>query len=142
MTKTDKPTISGLKKILPIAKDFSVVMDYFLRISETNRPELDGVAETGELSQLFHTIVSSVISATKKSKTVSMKNFLCVEVAHANFVHGGAMTPLGMVTFLYFRDLDQGMVGISSFTSSQVYYARIKAVASIIDSFKKPSNPN
>lgn len=128
MSKAEKPTISGLKKILPIEKDFSNIMDYFLRIAETNFAELDGVADTGDLAATFQKVVSSVIATTKGTSAVALMNFLCVDVARAQFVHGGAMTQYGMATFIYFRDLDQGMVSLAKLGSAQVQFARIKAI--------------
>jgi hypothetical protein len=128
MSKVEKPTIAGLKKMLPIEKDFSNIMDYFLRIAETNFPELDGTAETGDLAKIFQKVVSTVIGTTKGTSAVALSNFLCIEVAHAQFVHGGAMTQYGMATFIYFRDLDQGMVSLAKLGSPQVQFARIKAI--------------
>ncbi len=142
MSKSEKPTISGLKKILPIEKDFSNIMDYFLRIAETNFRELDGVADTGDLAKIFQQVVSSVIATTKGTSAVVLKNFLCVDVAHAQFVHGGAMTQYGMATFLYFRDLDQGMVSLAKLGSSQVQFARIKAIGQDINDIKKKPHIN
>ena len=136
MSEAQKPTISGLKKILPIEKDFSNIMDYFLRIAETNFRELDGVADTGDLSKIFQQVVSSVIATTKGTSSVVLKNFLCVDVAPAQFVHGGAMTQYGMATFLYFKDLDQGMVSLAKLGSSEVQFARIKTINQNIKDIK------
>jgi hypothetical protein len=128
MSKVEKPTIAGLKKILPTEKNFSNIMDYFLRISETNITELGGDACTSDLAKTFQEVVSTVIATTKGTSAVALKNFLCVDVAHAQFVHGGALTQYGMATFIYFRDLDQGMVSLAKLGSAQVQYARIKAI--------------
>ena len=128
MSKVEKPTIAGLKKILPTEKNFSNIMDYFLRISETNLMELDGVAGTSDLVKIFQEVVSTVIATTKGTSAVSLRNFLCVDVASEQFVHGGALTQYGMATFIYFRDLDQGMVSLAKLGSAQVQFARIKAI--------------
>jgi hypothetical protein len=128
MSQAEKPTIAGLKKILPVEKNFSNIMDYFLRIAETNFRELDGEAAKGDLATIFQKVVSTVIGTTKGTSAVVLKNFLCVDVGHAQFVHGGAMTQYGMATFIYFRDLDQGMVSLAKLGSPQVQFARIKAI--------------
>jgi hypothetical protein len=138
-----KFTISGLKKKLFIEKEFSKTMEYFLSIAETNHYELAGEEETNDLYDFFLSVISSVVSAAQNRKGLTVKDFKCTKVDNHEFVHGGGVNHFGIVTFFYFKDLDKGMASIAQYNSSQVYFARISALASSIKSISNvPINPN
>jgi hypothetical protein len=127
----EKPTIEGLKKTLVASPKFYDIADYFLTIAETNMAALDGKAAQNKVLQelLISTLTElgrrqGIIKADTQMMTLD--NMFMIEVRHQNFWHGsGLINNKHIFTFLYFTDLDKGLVSLAK--GSNNFFARITA---------------
>ncbi len=114
----EKHTIGGLKKILVAATDFYDIADYFMTITETNMPALDGkLGKNKVLKKIITSIVEQICrihQLTPSEQPIVLVNMCMIEVRQRYFWHGSGLVNGKLVfTFLYFADLDKGMVSVS-----------------------------
>jgi hypothetical protein len=129
----EKHTIGGLKKILVAATDFYEIADYFMTISETNRPALNGkIGKNKVLKQIVSSIVMQICQIhqlTPKDRPIVLVNMFMIEVRERYFWHGsGLVNGEFIFSFLYFADLDRGMVSVSKGNNN--IFARIRTKVS------------
>ncbi len=125
----EKHTIEGLRKTLVASPKFYDIADYFLTITETNMDALDGkLAENKVLQQI---LISTLTELARRqdiikanTKMMTLDNMFMIEVPNRNFWHGsGLINNKHIFTFLYFADLDKGLVSLAK--GSNNFFARI-----------------
>jgi hypothetical protein len=124
----EKHTIGGLKKILVAATDFYDIADYFLTLTETNMAALDGKQNKNKVLQTLVTTtvaqICQVHNLTPKGAPIALVNMFMIEVRERCFWHGsGLVNGKFIFSFLYFSDLDKGMVSVSK--GSNNIFARV-----------------
>ena len=135
----ERHTIGGLKKILVAASDFDEIAEYFLTITETNFAELDGKpAKNKVLEEIINATVVKICHAyklTSERDTITLVNPFMIDVREHNFWHGSALingSSRFMYSFLYFSDLDKGLVSVSK--GSNTVFARITSKGKVEES--------
>ncbi len=127
----EKHTIEGLKKTLVASPKFYDIADYFLTITETNMAILNGkMAENKVLQEI---IISTLTEMCRRqdiikadTKMMTLDNMFMIEVSNHNFWHGsGLVNNKYIFTFLYFADLDKGLVSLGK--GGNNFFARISA---------------
>ncbi len=124
----EKHTIGGLKKILVASSNFYDIADYFLIITETNMAALDG--KIGKNKVLKEVIISTLTQIcltqgiVKEGDPIVLVNMMMIEVRERYFWHGsGLLNGKHIMSFLYFADLDKGLISISK--GSNNFFARV-----------------
>lgn len=125
----EKHTIEGLKQTLVASPKFYDIADYFLTITETNMAALDG--KLGENKVLQEIIISTLTEVCRRqgiigenTKMMTLNNMFMIDVHAKNFWHGsGLVNNKHIFSFLYFSDLDKGLVSVSK--GSNNFFARI-----------------
>jgi hypothetical protein len=127
----EKHTIEGLKKTLVASPKFYDIADYFLTITETNMAALDGrVAQNNVLQEI---LISTLTELARRqdiikanTKMMTLDRMFMIEVPKQHFWHGsGLINNKYIFTFLYFADLDKGLVSLAK--GSNNFFARISA---------------
>ncbi len=125
----EKHTIEGLKKTLVASSRFYDIADYFLTITETNMAALDGkIAQNKVLQEIIISTLTEICRRQgiikENTKMMTLDNMFMIEVRPHYFWHGsGLVNNKHIFTFIYFADLDKGLISLSK--GGNNFFARI-----------------
>ena len=144
MKTKQKPSIIGLKRMLPTEEEFSKTMSYFLDIAETNPSELmdDSHLADENTREIFRQVLNAVMQKLSGKTRIVLSEYMCVEVPKAQFLHGCAFHDNRIINYFYFADLDRGLIAASVIGGTRVDYARVTALANRIMKPKPPDDLN
>ena len=107
-----KPKLEILKQKLQTGKDFNEIVDYFYTHFGENLQFMN--LGTGIDHELLRTVVAEVMqNVVKPTKTVAIvmqSRFIDVD---GNFIHGPVNFGDYLLSVLYFRDIDMGLVAVT-----------------------------
>ena len=133
----DMQKLDTLKEKLVNAKEFSDVFNYFYDHFGEN---MDFVHVGKEVKfPLLKQVLVKIGQLTIKDLNAKPSQFFVIRVKSHHFYHGGFQFDRKMVNFIFFKDIDKGMLIVTSFPlGSKVLYARF-SLATFKDDISKIS---
>lgn len=119
----DMKKMDILKEKLVNCKNFNEVFNYFYDHFGENKEFVHAGREVkyAELKQ----VLIKVGQLTIRNLNAKPSRFFIIRVKSHHFYHGGFHLDRKLVNFIFFKDIDKGMITISSFpVSSEVLFGR------------------
>jgi hypothetical protein len=130
----EKHTIGGLRQILVSESDFYKIQDYFLTLTETNYQAIHG--QLGK-NKILKEVIQAILGGVTGTPKPVLVNFSMIEVRQRNFWHGSGFINGKIFTFIYFADIDKGMISLAT-GGSETLFIRVSTKSTP----KKPTLPN
>ncbi|MBI4853593.1 MAG: hypothetical protein HY819_17515 [Acidobacteria bacterium] len=124
----DLKKLDILKEKIITATNFREPWDYFFDNFAENNQFLDigKKVKYPELAKMLEKVSQQLLDNPSK-KASSM---LLVEIPKRNFYHGGYFIDNKLANFIFFKDIDKGMIAItSSFRSKEILFSRFSLLA-------------